>query len=296
MDSPLVLSHKKHKNLYKSKVRLLSPAKLNLYLNILGKYPDGFHKIESIVERISLCDEITIRPRQDQRIAITSNIKTLESKNNLCFAAASLIRKQYRIKYGFDIHVEKRIPIGAGLGGGSSNAASTLIGIDRLFKLNLKEKEFYKLGAVLGSDVNFFLSNSSFAIITGRGEIVKPLTGKKLKHSIIWPKKFLSTKEVYNKNKAKLTKFFNNVNIVKYALKKGDITFLKNGIFNALEASAIALCQDLLKVINVLQKNNTDCYVTGSGSALYTVADAVSTRRIRSLLGNKMPVFAAQTF
>ena len=296
MGSPLVLSHKKHKNLYRSKIKLLSPAKLNLYLNILGKYPGGFHEIESIVERISLCDEISITPQENPKITITSNIKSLESKDNLCVKAASLIKKKYGIKCGFNIHLKKKIPVGAGLGGGSSNGATVLIGITKLLKLNLKKEALYRMGSVLGSDVNFFLCEGSFGLVTGRGEKVIALRGKKLKHLIIWPKKFLSTKQVYNKNKAKLTKFFNGVNIIKYALKKGDIRFLKSGIFNALESSAIALCQDLSKVINTLRKNNIDCYVTGSGSALYTVSDTISARRIKNLLRRKLPVFTAQTF
>ncbi len=296
MVSPLVVSLKKRKNLYNSTVKVLSPAKINLYLNILGKYRGGFHRIESIVERVSLFDEITIRATEKKTVKVSSNIKSLQSNNNLCVEAAKAIMKERKNPCGFDIFLKKRIPIGAGLGGGSSNAASTLMGINVLLGLKLSQKKLYQLGAKLGSDVNFFLSGSSFALILGRGEEVFPFKGKSLRHLIVWPKVSLSTRRVYQRNRAKLTKFFSNAKIMTYAIKKGDTELVKKNIFNVLEVPALALCKELERAKDTLIKKGIEAKVTGSGSALYAVLDGTTPHKIEGKLAKRWSVFAVSTF
>ncbi|MDD4955126.1 MAG: 4-(cytidine 5'-diphospho)-2-C-methyl-D-erythritol kinase [Candidatus Omnitrophica bacterium] len=296
MDSQLIVSQKSAKNFYGSKIKVLSPAKLNLYLNILGKYPSGFHEIESIAERISLSDEITVIASKNNNIRIFCNKKNLANENNLCVRAAKLIKEKYGLKAGFDIHLFKRIPVGAGLGGGSSNAASTILAIDELCKLNLSRDSLYRIGSLIGSDVNFFLAQSRFALICGRGEKVKPIQGKTLKHTVIWPGVFLSTKRVYSLYRGKLTKFLNNANILSHALKKGDACLVKNSIFNALENSALCLCVELSAAKNKLFESGIFAKVTGSGSAMYTLCEGSLQRKVRSILPKKYFVFHAQTF
>ncbi|MCM8820097.1 MAG: 4-(cytidine 5'-diphospho)-2-C-methyl-D-erythritol kinase, partial [Candidatus Omnitrophica bacterium] len=226
MVSQLIVSLQKHNSIYGSRVKILSPAKLNLYLNVLGKYPInskffGYHKIESIMERISIFDEISIEVKRKSDILLYSNYKYLETQDNLCLKAAKLLKKLYKIPYGFKIFLKKNIPIGAGLGGGSSNAASTILGIDALLNLKLSLRELYSCGEALGSDVNFFLSQSPFALVYGRGEGVERFGGKILKHCIFWPKVSLSTATVYKAFNMKLTKFLSNANILRYAIIKG---------------------------------------------------------------------------
>ncbi len=297
MASPLVISLKKHKSFCGSKIKILSPAKINLYLNIKGKYSGGFHRLESIVERISLCDQISVRITKIPVIKLSSNLKKLETDDNLVFKAAQLLRKKFKIPFGFDIFLQKRIPIGAGLGGGSSNAASTLLGLNQLLDLRLKREEFYSLGSQLGSDVNFFLSQSQFAFLTGRGEKVTPLkTGNKFNHFIIWPGISISTKRVYTGMRVKLTKFFNNANIMRYALKKGDLPLIKKSIFNALEKRALSLYAELGRVKMYLEKRGIFAKITGSGSAFYTVGNAISLPGIRRLVPKEWAVFRVNTF
>ena len=166
MDYQLVVSQKLRPGSCGSKLTILSPAKINLYLNILGKYPNGFHRIESVIERISIFDKITVEAIKDPAVIISSNNKQLETKDNLCFRAAKLMKSKYKVPYGLSIFLEKNIPIGAGLGGGSSNAASTLIAINKLFGLGLGLDELYYLGEKLGSDVNFFLSQSLYEAVS----------------------------------------------------------------------------------------------------------------------------------
>jgi 4-diphosphocytidyl-2-C-methyl-D-erythritol kinase len=262
---------KKRKGCYKSKIELLSPAKINLYLNLLGRYRDGYHKIESIFERISLCDKIDIEVTNDPGIVIQSNRRDLQNENNLCCRAAALIKSELNIPFGFKIILKKNIPVGSGLGGGSSNAACVLLGIDALLDLKLSRQKLYRLGGKLGSDVNFFLSEASFALVSGRGEKIIPFNAKKFEHIIIWPRAGLATKKVYRHTQVKLTKFLSNVKILQYALRKGDVALVRQNIFNALEPSALALCAKLRRAKQYFDKKGILVKVTGSGSALYAI-------------------------
>ena len=301
MGSVLITLLKKQKNFYGSRVKILSPAKINLYFNIIGTYPlsspfSGYHRIESIIERISLCDEIEIEVTKSRAVTLSSNKKSLENQDNLCVKAATLLRQKRKLPYGFITRLTKRIPMGSGLGGGSSDAASTLLGINALLDLRLTLKDLYALGACLGSDVNFFLSQSSFARVCGRGEIVIPFDAKPLRHMIIWPNAHLSTKAVYQNTRVKLTKFLSNANIIHYALKNGDISLLKQNIFNALEESALSLCRQLREAKNYLDKKGIFCRMTGSGSALYTVSKKLETARLRSSYLKNWLVVPVETF
>ncbi len=295
MDSRLIQSLRKRKRLFGSKVNILSPAKINLYLNILGRYPGGYHELESIVEKVSLFDQIDITLTKEPQIIISSNNKQIQNNDNLCVKAISLMKKKYRIPYGFFIKLNKKIPIGSGLGGGSSNAASSIFGIDALLNLKLKKEELLDLGANLGSDVNFFLSESSFALLQGRGERIEPLPYKiKLKHFIIWPGINISTKEAYKKARVKLTKFFNNANIMQYALKNKDLFLVKKSLFNALEKSAFLVSSQLRGVQEYLSHKGIFTKVTGSGGALYTVDD-ISDKKIRETVPKKWQLFKVTT-
>jgi 4-diphosphocytidyl-2-C-methyl-D-erythritol kinase len=316
MASPLIVSLKKQKNFYGSKVKVLSPAKINLYLNVKGKYPNGFHRLESVVERVSLCDEISIRISKSPVIKLSSNVKSLENADNLVFKAARLIQQKIKITLGLDIFLKKNIPVGAGLGGGSSNAASTLLGLDELFGLKLGREALYSLGSKLGSDVNFFLSQSRFAFLAGKGQVVSPFKVRSnFRHLIIWPGAPVSTKRVYlglrvhpvrsikspkkqNKtsNRVELTKFFGNVKILRYALQKKDVFLIKKSIFNALEKTAFSLYGRVQRAKELLERKGIFTRLSGSGSALYTVGNSISLARVKSLAPKKWAIFEVNTF
>lgn len=297
MASQLVLSLKRHKSVYDSKIKLLSPAKINLYLNITGKYPGGYRSIESIVERISLFDEISIHLKKSPEIKICSNYNKLQTEDNLCIKAFELFKKEFNIPYGCFIFLKKNIPIGSGLGGGSSNAASTLIGLNLILRLGLSNNELYQFGAKLGSDVNFFLADSKFALISGRGEKVELLEiHNKFKHFIIWPGINVSTKKVYDNTRVKLTKFFNNVNMLKYSLKKKDAFLIKKNIYNALEGSAFSVSKKLENAKRILSKNKIFTKLTGSGGAFYTMFSKMSLDNLRNILPKDWSIFEVKTF
>jgi len=276
-----------------------SPAKINLYLNILGKYRDGFHEIESVIQRVSLCDELTIATRSDQKIQFTCSDERLLSNDNLCLQAARLIRKEVGTRKGLDIHLKKMIPYGSGLGGASSNAAFTLLGIKRLLNLKLSSSDLYSLGERLGSDVNFFLSQSPFAYVRGRGECVRPLEIKRMfNYVIIFPRIFLSTRRVYQERQQELTRFFNRAKILIYSLKKRDFSLIERSIFNALEKSAFSLAPRLRRIRDELKRQGFCVHMTGSGSALYVLSEKAHNvkTKLKAFLGRGWFVYPAQSF
>lgn len=218
--------------------------------------------------------------------------------------AAKLIKDKFKPSFGFSFYLTKNIPVGSGLGGGSSNAASTLMGLNEILRLGLKKDELYELGEKLGSDVNFFLSESRFAILSARGQKVAPLdVDKKFKHFIIWPGVSISTKKVYEKlesnlpaGRQELTKFFNNAKILQYALKKGDDFLIKKSLFNALEKGSFTVCKEAVKAKEYLKSKGIFSKVTGSGSALYTISKDFSISALKKIVPSKWRIFEVETF
>ena len=151
-----------------------SPCKVNLLLNILGKRPDGFHELETLFHPVNLCDRLTFQ-RGGAGLQLTCSDATLPTDaTNLVYRAAAKFFDAARISEGVRIHLEKQIPMAAGLGGGSGNAAITLLGLNELFGAPLDPSQLHALAATLGSDVNFFLQSKP-ALATGRGEQVTSL-------------------------------------------------------------------------------------------------------------------------
>lgn len=151
-----------------------SPCKVNLLLNILGRRPDGFHELETLFHPVNLCDQLGFS-RGGTGIQLTCSDPTLPiDSTNLVHRAAGKFFEATRICEGVQIHLEKKIPMAAGLGGGSGNAATTLLGLNELFGNPLPLPQLHSIAATLGSDVNFFLQNQP-ALATGRGEAVTSL-------------------------------------------------------------------------------------------------------------------------
>jgi 4-diphosphocytidyl-2-C-methyl-D-erythritol kinase len=149
-------------------------AKLNVTLEVLGARDDGFHEVVHVMQELELHDVLSVRTRDDDVIAFTSTSRELDPANNLAVAAAAAIKKRREIAKGVEIELDKRIPIAAGLGGGSSDAAAVLIALNRLWRLSLSPAELVALGAGLGCDVPFFLVGG-LALCEGRGERVRAL-------------------------------------------------------------------------------------------------------------------------
>jgi 4-diphosphocytidyl-2-C-methyl-D-erythritol kinase len=152
-----------------------SPCKVNLLLNILGRRADGFHELETVMHPVNVCDEIRF-DRAGEGIQLSCSLPELPvDGRNLVFRSAAAFLEAAKIRDGVRIHLEKRIPLAAGLGGGSGNAATTLLGLNELFGGPLENAALQPLAAALGSDVPFFLQSGP-ALATGRGECVEPLS------------------------------------------------------------------------------------------------------------------------
>ena len=175
-----------------------SPAKINLFLKVDKKRSDGFHNIESRFQLINLFDEITIKKTNNKNISIKSNIKNKSFLNqNIILDTCFKLQEAVGEDLGCEITVIKNIPMGAGLGGGSSNAASTLVSLNNLFKLNLSHIKLSQLGAELGADIPFFI-NGKNANVSGFGEILSPCDSINSKILLIYPNINVSTKEMFD--------------------------------------------------------------------------------------------------
>ncbi len=151
-----------------------SPCKVNLLLNILGKRPDGFHELETLMHPVNLCDTLAFAPAAAGVTLTCSDPRLPADASNLVHRAASAFLAEARVQEGVRLHLEKHVPMAAGLGGGSGNAATALRGLNEMFGHPLDAATLHRLAAQLGSDVPFFLQSGP-ALATGRGENIEPL-------------------------------------------------------------------------------------------------------------------------
>lgn len=152
-----------------------APAKINLTLDVLHKREDGFHEVEMIMTTVDLADRVWLRPTTDGKIIIKVSERFVPNdRKNLAYQAADMLRRMYSIRDGVEITLDKRIPVAAGLAGGSSDAAATLRGLNRLWKLGLSAEKLAAIGAKIGSDVSFCVHGGT-ALATGRGEKIEHL-------------------------------------------------------------------------------------------------------------------------
>ena len=173
-----------------------APAKLNLFLHIVGRYADGYHELQTLFQLIDLCDRIGLAVRDDGRIERVTGMPEVASEHDLAVRAAQALQRHTGVHAGADLHVIKHIPAGGGLGGGSSDAATALIGLNQLWGTGLALDELARIGLALGADVPVFIHGSS-AWGEGRGERLRPLTLPVRWFLIIHPKVAVSTREIF---------------------------------------------------------------------------------------------------
>lgn len=271
-------------------ITLTAPAKVNIFLKILNKRKDGYHNILTLFERISLADKITISKMPRGIVMSSDKFITDDPKDNLVYKAAELILKykemdrgliraekggEIREKKGVRIRVEKRIPIAAGLGGGSSDAASVLVGMNRLFDMGLKEDELAALGRKIGADVPFFIMDTPFAIGTGRGdELKKADIAARPWHLIINPGFRLPTKDIYEAyDKAGLKGLtMKGADVRIHRSLSGSVNFksLEQVLYNDLGLIAIAKKRVLGSIVERLAYHlGKKAIVSGSGPSVF---------------------------
>ncbi len=163
----------------------------------MGKLPNNFHEIRTVFSEIDLSDELSFVLTNDDNVKILSNYDSLNNQENLIYKVAIFIKEKYRVKCGANLSLNKQIPIAAGLGGGSSNAAATIKGLSELWDLNFSEQEMHAIAANFGSDINFFLTGGT-AIGSNRGEVIKPTQAIEIDNILLVNPGFgISSKEAY---------------------------------------------------------------------------------------------------
>jgi len=254
-------------------LRIESPAKVNLFLEVLGKREDGYHNVETILETVDLCDDIILKETKEG-IEIESDFPSLPlGRENLAYQAASLLEKRLGIEKGIQITISKRIPLASGLGGGSGNAASVLLGLNRLWNLNLSYEELLGLAREIGADVPFFLRKGR-ALGRGRGDELWPLPqGPALYFVLVSPDFKVSTEWVYE-NLKNLTKERQSIKMILSALKSGDIGKVANSIYNRLEEAVIPRHPQIAKIKKrLLELGACGALMSGSGSSVFGLVE-----------------------
>jgi 4-diphosphocytidyl-2-C-methyl-D-erythritol kinase len=273
---------------------ILAPAKINLSLLVAGKRPDGYHEIETIMAKVDFFDEILIRQGQKAGIELICEGSKWapEGRENLVYRAAEIFLAECDYQANINITLTKNIPAGSGLGSASSDAAATLIGLNRFLKTNLDNKRLSKLAAKLGSDVAFFL-NGPLALSSGRGEKIHEL--KKIFNFLallILPNVSVSTKKVYDNYKHNQALYEKLSAQIHDYLEKNRIDLIPGMCANMLDKS----CFDLVKSLAELKKNIESsgikpCCLSGSGSAMFYFigcANEEKARQYKHKLGEKI--------
>lgn len=249
----------------KALLGLPAPAKLNLFLHVIGRRADGKHLLQSVFILIDRADTVDLTVLPDNCIERTGDVIGT-AENDLCVRAACLLKETYGITTGVRIHLTKRIPSGAGMGGGSSDAATTLIGLNRLFSLNLTRETLMTLGEKLGADVPFFIWGRS-GFVEGIGEQIRPVDVPPATYAVIWPGVGISTAEIFAS--PNLTRDSESMTI---AVFSGSVRDAWPRLFgrNDLQPVAEALEPRVTKALELLAQC-TSPRMTGSGSAVFGI-------------------------
>lgn len=252
-------------------ISLQAPAKLNLFLHVTGRLPNGYHTLQSVFVLIDLCDTIELNLINDGVIRRTGDVIGQPEKD-LCVRAARLLQQKFSVPLGVEINVTKRIPAGAGMGGGSSDAASTLLGLNQLWGLKLSKERLMELGQNLGADVPFFLLGTN-AWVEGIGEKLTAIDVPEMTFAVVWPGVGQSTPEIFShplltrNSKSFKMSILNSVNSPSEWMKLGR---------NDLEPVAKLVNPTVAKLFELLPEFR----LTGSGSAAFAQVSEEQAERI----------------
>lgn len=264
-------------------IQLLSPAKINLFLAITGIRQDGYHSLVSLVSTLDFGDIIGIRYNpKGYTDSIKCSIPEIANENNLAFKALQLFRTKYNFSGTIKLSIDKHIPLEGGLGGGSSNATTTLLGLNQLFNNAISSKDIHKLAVQIGSDCPLFI-NKGFSVIKGRGEKVYPIEcalKESLKNTTIIlfkPDFSISTIWAYEKMKEAHPSYYISESEVEFKLEKLLNTHEWNNLipYNNLSIPTFKKYIALPTLLNILRCSfNIPCMLSGSGSVCFAISNS----------------------
>lgn len=234
-----------------------APAKVNLFLHVTGRRADGYHLLESLFALIDWCDTITVASRSDSNIVRVGDVACVPPANDLAIRAARALRDASGVTAGATIEIEKRIPQGAGLGGGSSDAASVLLALNRLWNLGLSRAALATIGATLGADVPFFVGGES-AIARGVGESLTPVSIPTSWLALALPSLHVSTQQIFAA--LQLTPMATSAKIDVFSEGYGR---------NDLEATATSRHAAVGAAVDALKRASPSARMTGSGACAF---------------------------
>lgn len=252
---------------------LAAPAKLNLFLHIVGKRDDGYHLLQSVFVLIDWTDTLHVERRADGRLARHDVLDGDLPADDLCLRAARLLQQETGCTLGADIHLEKRLPAGAGMGGGSSDAATTLLALNRLWDLRLPLPRLLALGLKLGADVPFFLGGGP-AFVEGIGEILHPITLPEQRFAVVKGPAGLATKEIFSSNLlarseklAIVAGFPASAGVAERICEGNGQDFGRND----LQPAAESISSEVRDALALLSKTFGNARMTGSGAAVFSI-------------------------
>lgn len=250
----------------KNSLQLPSPAKLNLFLHVLGRRSDGYHNLQTLFQFLDYSDQMTFTLSDTPEISLTTTFPGLPEADNLIYKAAQALHQHTACTQGALISIDKKLPMGGGLGGGSSNAATTLLGLNHLWKTHCSIEELIKIGTPLGADVPVFILGQS-AWAEGIGEQLQPVTIDEPWYLVLTPNCHVNTGEIFS-NKH-LTRDTSPIRIA---------AFLNEGGRNDLQEVVCDQHPEVRRALNLLAKFG-DAKMTGSGSCVFCNFDSETEAR-----------------
>lgn len=257
------------------KVVVKANAKINLSLDVISRRSDGYHLLDMIMHSVNIFDKVTIKKNYNKSINVSCNISELPmDETNSAYKAASLLIKDNKSISGVDIHIEKNIPIGAGMAGGSADAAAVIVGIDKLFQLDLSYEEMKKIALNVGADVPFCIKGGCVRA-TGIGEIMQEISPMALNLLIIKPKQSISTAYVYNNLVLQDIVIRPNNDIVIEAMNANNIDEMINNMGNVLETVTSKKIYEIEEMKSEINNCNAKfSMMTGSGTAVFGIFES----------------------
>lgn len=255
------------------KLELKALAKINLGLDVLGQRENGYHDVRMVMQTIYLYDHVELRKKRESGIELTTNLFFLPvNENNIAYKAAKLLMDEFRIKEGIQMHLQKHIPVAAGMAGGSSNAAAVLFGMNRMFELGLSQKDLMERGVMLGADVPYCLMRGT-VLAEGIGELLTPLSPMPKCYVLIAkPAISVSTKTVYEElDSCEITNHPDIDGIVK-GLKEQDLYRVAKQMGNVLEEVTERQYPVIRQIKESMKKEGAlNAMMSGSGPTVFGI-------------------------